>query len=472
MTKSTKWTAALLALGLGTSAAYAADPTQKELMAQIEALKAKVNAMEQKQATYDSRDIDATVAAVLRDSDHHSMMIDGGAVNAGFNPKKGQFFIQTEDGSSYFHPAAIFQFRNVTNYRENSGAKTGQADTINGFEVRRMKIGFDGNVFSKDLTFKFQWQNNLTGAPTLEYAWGDYVFAHNVLLGGDLAFRAGQFKDVPFKEQAIINDNTQLMVERSIADTFVGGNAVSPLQQGVDFKLTGKDTPLHVDLAFTGGQNSGNTDFQKTFSTTTQSIVGGKLVSTTKNTKQDFGAAGRVDYKVFGDWSDTTDMTGVLATKDLLDIGGGISFTQLDGLNVYRADVDAQYIWAKKLSVFAAVYADEIDTRNVATGHRHDYAGVAEAGYFITPAIQATARYSIVMLDKNFKVGNTGQFHEISAGVNWFLGPDGAWGNHAKVSFDVTYLPNGTPGTTGLDFLPTTNKQNEFVGRVQLQLWI
>src|SRR6059058_6088851 len=60
MSTSTKWAAALLALGLGATApsgAHAAEPapaspsqpTTQELMAQIEALKAKVGQMEQSQ---------------------------------------------------------------------------------------------------------------------------------------------------------------------------------------------------------------------------------------------------------------------------------------------------------------------------------------------------------------------------------------------------------------------------------------
>src|SRR2546423_14987176 len=91
MTKSLKWTAALLALGLGAGGCLEAgptgqsqqQPTQQELMQQLNDLKAKVAAMEQNQANqanalakYDSRDVDATVAAVLKDAHSHSLLVD------------------------------------------------------------------------------------------------------------------------------------------------------------------------------------------------------------------------------------------------------------------------------------------------------------------------------------------------------------------------------------------------------------
>ena len=70
--KSLKWIAALLALGLGVGGGFSAvavepsqqQPSQQELIQQLNDLKAKVAAMEQNQAQamakYDSRDVDAT----------------------------------------------------------------------------------------------------------------------------------------------------------------------------------------------------------------------------------------------------------------------------------------------------------------------------------------------------------------------------------------------------------------------------
>ena len=126
----------------------------------------------------------------------------------------------------------------------------------------------------------------------------------------------------------------------------------------------------------------------------------------------------------------------------------------------------------KKLAILANVNASTIDFRNKAgPSNRQDYGGQVEAGYFLSPAWQLVARYSVTKLDHDFKVGNVGQFHEITAGVNWFLGEDGVAGNHAKLSLDATYLPKGTPAATGLDYLASPNGNEEIVLRAQFQLW-
>ena len=105
--------------------------------------------------------------------------------------------------------------------------------------------------------------------------------------------------------------------------------------------------------------------------------------------------------------------------------------------------------------------------------HLYEWEGrCATYGYFLDPAWQLIARYGIVALDRDFKVGNQDKFHEIAAGVNFFLGDRGSYGNRAKITVDVTYLPNGSPAALGNDFRASPNKKDEIVGRAQLQLWL
>src|SRR5882757_4666438 len=156
-TKSLKWTAALLALGLGAGSVLAAEPTQQqptqqELMQQLTDLKAKVAAMEQNQANqanaqakYDSRDVDATVAAVLKDADRHSLLVDGGTLTGGWDKSKMGFFLGSEDGNSYFHPGMVWWYRGVANYRQGSPKE----HTQTGFENSLLKPYIDGTLFTK-----------------------------------------------------------------------------------------------------------------------------------------------------------------------------------------------------------------------------------------------------------------------------------------------------------------------------------
>ena len=268
MSGSKKWAAALIALGLGaTFTAKAAEPvpgpqpTTQELMAQIEALKAKVNQMEQTQSKYDSRDVDATVAAVLKDANRHSMLIDGTGVTAGWDSTKYGFFVGSEDGSSYFHPGIVWWYRGVANYRQ-SIKNNGRNDTQNGFENSLLKPYIDGTLFNKDFAYRFQWTFDRTnGTLLLDDAYVAYVFSHNAVMGGDLAIKAGQYKPQLFHEQ-YLGDPFQLGIDRSYANALIGGGDLGPRVQGLSLLLTGANSPLHAELLLDDGERSANTDFQ------------------------------------------------------------------------------------------------------------------------------------------------------------------------------------------------------------------
>src|SRR5439155_52414 len=327
-----------------------------KLQTQVEQLQAQ----DQEQQTHDKREVEATVDAMVKDAERRSrFLVTDGNLIGGWNADKQQFYLASEDGNFYFHPGFLLQVRNAVNFRDN--AKRGDNEILEGFEIRRAKFSFDGNVFTKDLTFKFQWQDsNNGGAPTLEYGYAQYVFAHD-WHGADLGLRAGQFKDPAFKEEAQTGDPTQLMVERSLANVLVGGVSSGPLIHGVDLLLLGKDNPLHADLTLHDGDASGNTDFQNVLPS---------------GAKSDFGVAGRVDYKFFGDWADTASMNGKGAKKDLLDVGGGVDFSQSDNTNAIRWDVDAQYLIAGRYTIFGALYGNNLDFRNqIGPGTRNDYGG-------------------------------------------------------------------------------------------------
>ena len=486
MTKSTRWTRALMALGLGlgaTSGAFAADPaatagpaqsqqpTTQDLMAQIDALKAKVAAMEKNQQQADSRDIDATVAAVLKDANAHSMLIDGTGVTAGFDKQKMGFFIGSEDGSSYFHPGIVWWFRNTTNYRQSN--KNGGSDTQNGFENALLKPYLDGTLFTKDFTYKFQWAHDKNaGTILLDDAYAAYVFAHNAVLGGDLAVKGGQYKPTIFHEQ-YLGDQFQFAADRSYANAVIGGGDLGPRVQGVSLLLTGANTPWHGEVIFDDGGRSINTDFQKNRAPTIP-IAPPPAAGTIAAGDLYWGAGGRVEYKFFGNWADYGDFTSHTAKDDLLVVAGGVHVTQATNSDLLHYTVDAQYKSAKHFSLYGAFFGRHLETRNTAINNRDDLGGVAQFGYEVTRSFEPFVRYSLVHQDGDFVAhGQAQNIHELTAGLNWYLGPDGSWGHHAKVTVDLTWMPNGAPvgaGTT--DILAQPNKKDEFLARCQFQFWI
>src|SRR5207249_409833 len=189
--------AAILSVTALSGATYAADPTNAELLDRIKVLEEKLEQVQAKQQQPTSAEIDAAVNRVLKDAEQRSRIFSGDSFVGGWNADKQQFFLGSRDGSFYLHPGIVLQFRNSTSFRQD-GKKSGENDLQNGFEVRRAKFGFDGNIFGPDLTYKFQWQSSTNGGnPTVEYAWVQYLLAHKIAGGpNDFAIRAGQFKNV------------------------------------------------------------------------------------------------------------------------------------------------------------------------------------------------------------------------------------------------------------------------------------
>jgi hypothetical protein len=456
--------AGIMSVGAVSTRARADDVA--DLKAEVAQLKSQVSQLQTKQ-----QDTDAEQAQiekeVLQDADQHSALLDTENVNAGFDIKRG-FFIKSDDGNFLLHPILIAQIRYDYDYRSAGKASSGGPDNQEGFELRRAKFGVDGYAFSPDFTYKFQWQDGDNGgSPTLEYGWAKYVFDKNALLGGDLAAQVGQIKNPIWKEEAIVGDTAQLAIERSLANTLVGGNSNGgALTQAAVFSLTGKTAPLHFDVAFTDGDNQANEDFTNGNDNTAATIKG------------NFGGAARVDYKFFGDWSDTSELTGVTAVHDLLDIGGGITYGDSEfiapavgGQNLLRGTIDAQYTIAKTFTAFGALYGDHYDYRNDPAIHkdsRNDWGAVVQGGYFVNSNLEPYLRYSFSGLDQSFKSGGEADFSEITAGVNVFFGPDAEFQNHVKLSFDATYLPNGVPSESGLDYLASPNGNESLVFRSQL----
>ena len=142
-------------VGISGTVGSAAEPSQQELSDQIKALQAKVDQMQARQDAADKASSDATTQSVLNDATKHDQLMDVESYTGGWNSTKKQFFIGSEDGNFYLHPGIIFQFRgNIANAERSK--RSGSPQTTDGFEIRRAKFYFDGNVFTPDLTYKFQ----------------------------------------------------------------------------------------------------------------------------------------------------------------------------------------------------------------------------------------------------------------------------------------------------------------------------
>src|SRR5258706_3756313 len=213
---------AALCVASASTALYADDvpqQTPQQLQQEVEQLRAAVKELQAQRIApaYTAIDVDATVDSVLHDANRRSQLL---ATDSSFlGGWDNGFKIRSADGNFLLHPWFQFQFRNVTNYRQDAKQNSQGDDLQNGFELRRMKFGFDGNVFSPNMTYLFLWATDRhDGTPKLEDAWVQHKFADN------LAAKAGQIQN-PLDHEQLISSKYQLAVERTlIADVFVNGD--------------------------------------------------------------------------------------------------------------------------------------------------------------------------------------------------------------------------------------------------------
>jgi hypothetical protein len=465
----------LLALAAATtlgasSAAYAAspttDPTQAELLKQLDELKAKVEQLEARQHQIDTRpsaaEVDATVERVLHDADRHSQLLDAEGFTAGYN--KGKFLIQSADGNFVLNPNLQFQYRFVANSRDD-GKNGDDSSTDTGFEVRRLKFSFDGTVYG-NIDYKFQWATSRTnGTPTLDEGWVRYKFKDS-----PFAIRAGSISS-DWDHETGVGSKRQLAVERSyLHDVIVAGATNSDIYvQGIQ-GIYDNGGALRASLAYTDGYASRNTPFTDT--------GGGSTFLQIVNPQ--WGVFGRVDYKISGDWKQYDDFTALNSTKDLLVLGGGFEWDTATNINALFHTVDVQ--WepqaVKGLSVYGAYIGLQRDFRDApagGTGVTYDWGFLAQAGYLLNNHWEVFGRYDYTSFDGDAPptAGSIGaaanvtdNVHEITGGVNYYIHD-----HAAKFTADVTWLPNGSPVDLNSTGIPQqSDDSNQFIFRAQFQL--
>jgi len=275
----------------------AVDPATQQLLDEVRALRAEVKELRTRvtsQPATQPSPAQGTAWAPEPGSQeaadrlaHEAALRDGTfnveRLTAGYQRDLG-FFIRSEDGNFLLHPWAFVQIRDATNYSKNATATT--SDTQNGFELPRMKFLLDGNVFSPDLTYQFIWAtSDTTGTLGLQDGWARYHIPNT-----PFAFRAGQIRD-PVDHEQIIFATKSLTPGRSIVNNVLLNGDDIVKGASVSYGFDGNN-PFRTEIAITSGERNFDTTFQE-FPTNTAN----------------WGAAGRFEFKLMGDWHDYSQFT-------------------------------------------------------------------------------------------------------------------------------------------------------------------
>jgi hypothetical protein len=414
---------------------WSAGAQEADLQQQVADLRARIAALQSAHAG-ESRHTQAVLEDVLRDAQRRSAILAGEApAGAGYD---GGFFIRS--GAFELRPSIAALFRHTATWADAAGAR-GEDVTESGFEIRRIDLKLGGTAFSPDLEYAIIWKTPREGGrPVL-----DEAFILWRPGGGPWGFKLGQFDDNVYQEFNV-GFKRQLAAEKSLLNEVMMEGCFD-IVQGAALVYGAADKPVRLDVALHDGALSMNTPY---FDSPSDVAV-----------REHFGLSGRAEWKLAGQWKDYRDFSARDAREDLLVLGIGADITQGifadaggagTGGNRTFAALDVQWELARpKIGIFGAVVCDHTSFHGPEED-RLNWGALVQAGWAIDRRWEVFLRYDIMFLDDEFlPAGAEDVFHEITTGVTYFLSPDGSFGHRAKLTFDIGYLPTGSPvRATGL----------------------
>ncbi len=424
--------ASVSALGLGgeawgQSTVEAGAVVQGDLAAELNALKARIAELEQKQHAQ-------TVAVMQDDAARRSEVGGGEKLLAGWGVGGvGGPVLMSADGNYTLQFWGLFQFRSVTNWSgmDNLGGLFDEeSSVVSGYEIRRLRLGIKGHVISPELTYVVSAAFNRSGGSfDLDSAYVQYMFRP------EWGIKFGQFKESVFREETV-SSSRQLAAERSMLNEILGGG-LTDWVQGVALVYEGDR--VHGEFAMHDGADSDNTNFT--------------------DISSDYGFGGRVDVRLQGDWKGINDFTAIGNKEPLLVMGAGFDYTAVGDVKSLLHTVDVQYETATGLNLYAAYLGRH---RDLGAGSDYDYGFMVQGGQIVHERWEPFARYAILYQDNT--IGSENYFQEVTMGVNYYF-----LKHNAKVTVDVVILPDGSPrAVSGAGIQSGVDEQIVLRGQFQL----
>jgi hypothetical protein len=461
----------------------AAGAAERDVMAELEALKARVAEQDariaQLQGNSDQswlteqrkEQVRALVREVIADADTRASTASGGT-NAGY---QNGFFIADDDGNFLLKFNSNVQVRYVYNSRRTATNTTTDADKDeNGFQLRRAQLNFSGYVFDPAFTFRVRFNPNATD---------NTVVADYMQLGYELndyfQIVVGQGRPAFLREEQI-TDNAQLTVEWSYLDNYFG---LSFAKLG---QLIYWQDRLLVQAGVHDGSNSAKTDFN--------------------TDRSDVALNGRVDYIIEGapelirqrGWKQMSGYASWADDPRAIMLGAAIDYEIGEHSEAHGFAPDI-FKWTVDLtgsfggwSLFAAVVGQTFDSNGTSPGtspaglltqtalDKANQYGVLVQGnvFLIADKLDFFARYQYIDFDGAYYRPNGSGFDTrastaiaadklniVTAGFNWYFSK-----HQSKFTIEAEYFFNPVPAAaTGADVLATPTS-DQIVLRSQVQL--
>lgn len=418
-----------------------ADARVAALQAQRDQLDAQISALRSGERSdwlsgAQAEQVRALVREVIAESETRSSLLADGAL-AGWD--KG-FFLKSEDGAFLLKIKGQTQFRYVWNNRESPD------EDVASFEMRRAKLEFAGNIYSKDLKYKVKgaFERN-GGAFVLEDAYGEYV------LGNGWSFKWGQYKPA-FNTEETISSSKQQAVDRSYVNEIVNLG----FSQGVE--LSHESDNIAFAFGFTDGATLSPTG-----------TAGNRSNTNFSNDTTEWAFNARIDALLAGTWKQFDDLTSWSSDETGVKIGGGIFYqdgeygTGAEETKWFEWTIDGQLEFGGA-NIFAALFGRHSDPNADAAMEWDQYGVVVQAGYHVVPdKWEIFGRYEWFDFDGAF----ADDYNAVTVGFNYFFHKhDWKWTTDLVWNLDTVPF-----GSSGIGLLSDTGTDEDQIAlRSQVQV--
>lgn len=414
--------------------------SSRSLQQQINDLKANEKALEQK--------VETQGEYIEKQKGNWSNKFEGGW-------KKGLYF-QTSDGKF----STKFRIRLQPQYQYLSQDEALEGNDQSTFRVRRAKVSWEGNLFTKNLEYKLQLSLAASDfKDVLELAYIDYKVIN------PFRIQFGQEK-IQYNRQQINSSGRLELVDRSLASdafrfstvdatnlttcTLPGGGTVTgsgiTCGAGATSSTSTRNTTrqFHYDTGIILWGNAFDRKLE---------YYGGIMNGTGPNrvdTNNRFLYTGRVVYNILGNYGySESDVEYSEHPSLFVGASGGYKKQEVTNANLFQEGAELGFKY-KGASLQGEFYGRQ--TNFPTAPNTKDYGYYVQAGYFVIPRhFEIAARASQIFL-----AGANNNKSEFLGGLNYYI-----FGHDLKVQTDFAYLKNET----------TRGVANDFRARAQLQAW-
>lgn len=390
----------------------------------------------------------AQVAEMMADAETRSSLLAAG--DAGHD---GRFFI-AGDGFR-LNIGGQIQFRYIFNFRDDENYD----DFSNGFQTRRTKLDFNGEI-RNDWFFRVLGSFDSDGGSFgLEEAYAGYKFSNG------WKARWGQFK-LPMLREELVSSARQLAVERSVV------NEVFTQDRSQGIELSYATENWRFAAAFSDGLDSENTDFAD---------MGGTGAPLRPAGENEYALTARAEFMIQGnDWKVWDDFTAQKG-QDFGFLLGVAAHWQQSTQTPNPADVDndtLQFTVDASLegdswNLFAAfIYRwQEISALGASDTDLSDFGFIVQGGWRFAENSEVFARWETLVADDDRFMGGEDTFNFLTIGFNQYYA-----GHAAKATVDLVWSFQDTTNLVGQGVIGTANgilgdsEENEVAIRAQFQL--